>query len=486
MPQGDSSAVTVPMFIDGDIVTAASAIEVYNPARPPELVGTAGRATPEQVEHAISAAHRAQPSWADQTHAERIEILKTAMKAVDALAGGLIEIYVKENGKVRGEAERELTTLAPRMELILNSAVVLDEERTVPSDSCSTLVVNRPYGVVVSIVPWNSPLSLGFSQIISAMVTGNTVVIKPPETCPIAMCTLVIALAKQLPNGVLNLVTGMPAEIGDVLISNPLVSKIAFTGSVASARKIICNAANNIADLTLELGGNDAAIILPDADLSEASMKKIISATFTLAGQVCMAIKRLYVHRDIADAFVDALHAAMANYYAGDGLDPRASMGPLHTRIALIRANELLEEARGLGATVVPCGGVTEEAAASGGHFFQPTLVVGVPDTARVVVEEQFCPILPILIYDDIEDAIARANSSMFGLGGSVWSKDVALAAKIARRIEAGTVFVNVHGTGAINRRAPYGGLKHSGIGRKAGLEGLMEFVELQTLTIAG
>lgn len=486
MSQGDSSAVSVPMFIDGQVFEAASVIEVFNPARPTELVGKAGRGAPEDIGRAISAAHRVQPEWASKTHRERLDILKAAMKAVDGVAGSLVELYVRENGKVRAEAERELTTLAPRMAMILDSAAVLDDDRSVPSDSGSTYVINRPYGVVVSIVPWNSPLSLGFSQIISAMVTGNTVVIKPPETCPIAMCTLVAALAEKLPAGVLNLVTGLPAEIGDALISNPLVSKIAFTGSVASARKIMCSAANNIADLTLELGGNDAAIVLPDADLSEASMKKIISATFTLAGQVCMAIKRLYVHRDIADKFIEALQGAMTNYYAGNGLDPNASMGPLHTRAALLRTQELLDEAKALRATIIPCGGVTDEAAASGGHFFQPTLVVGVPDSARVVQEEQFCPILPILIYDDIEDAIARANSSMFGLGGSVWSQNVEAAAKIARRIEAGTVFVNVHGTGAINRRAPYGGLKHSGIGRKAGLEGLMEFVELQTLTIAG
>ncbi len=471
------------MLIGGTPVGSAERLEVRNPAHPDEVVGSIPRGTPAAMDRAVAAARAAQPAWAALSATGRAAVLADAL---DRVAEGVEEratLYVRENGKTLVEARAELSDLAPRARHTLSLAPELDATHDMEAPNGRTLVGPVPYGVVLCIVPWNAPVSLAAMQMIPALLTGNAVVLKVPESCPLALMRTAAILAAGLPRGLLNIVTGLPGEIGEALTGHPDIGKIAFVGSIPSARTIIRSAAGTIKGVTAELGGNDPAILLDDADLDEATMRRMATIVFRMAGQVCMAIKRIYVPAALHDRFVEAFAAATDRVVVGDGLTPGVSMGPLHTHPALDRARAYLAEAEAAGATIRPCGTVPDAATFAAGHFLRPTLVTNIPDDARLVVEEQFCPAIPILRYDDRDDALRRANATVFGLGGSVWGRDVARAAAVARRIAAGTVFVNTHGTNAVNRRAPYGGVKQSGMGRRAGIEGLREYVLSQTLT---
>jgi acyl-CoA reductase-like NAD-dependent aldehyde dehydrogenase len=472
-----------PMLIAGKRVDGHVRIEVRNPARPDELVGTVVRGSPEHVDQAVDAAKAAQPAWAARTFVERAELLAAAITRLETDIDRRAAVFVRENGKPLAEARGELISVPKRQQMALAYAAELDAGRTLKALHGRTFVVNRPYGVVVSIVPWNSPVVLAFTQIVAALLAGNCVVLKPPETCPLALIRSVIMFAEALPPGAINVVTGLPAEIGDALTTHRDVGKIGFTGSIPSARHIMANAAQTIKGVTLELGGNDPAIILDDADLDASTMKSMLGATFQMTGQVCMAIKRIYVPTRRRDEFLESFCHAAESLVVGDGLEPAVTLGPLHTRKAQLRAEGLLEDAVRRGANVTDLGRVDNEATFSGGYFMRPVVVTDIPEDAPLMAEEQFCPAIPVATYDDLDDAITRANRSIYGLGGSVWSRDVERAVGIARKVEAGQVWINAHGVHAINHLAPYGGVKQSGIGRKSGIEGIREYMQSQTIT---
>ena len=278
------------------------------------------------------------------------------------------------------------------------------------------------------------------------------------------------------------MVTGQPAEIGDTLTTHPDVGKIGFAGSIPSARHIMANAAQTIKGVTLELGGNDPAIILDDAEFSSATMKSMLDATFQMTGQVCMAIKRIYVPTKRRDEFLQSFRKAAESVVVGDGLETAVTIGPLHTQRAQLRAVGLLEDAVRRGAEVTDLGKIDNDATFSGGYFMRPAMVTNIPDDAPLMTEEQFCPAIPVATYDDLGEAVARANRSIYGLSGSVWGGDVNRALDVASKIEAGQVWINSHGVHAINHLAPYGGVKQSGIGRKSGIEGIREYVQSQTI----
>ncbi len=478
-----SDVVHAQMLIGGQQSGSSDRIEVSNPANPAEIVGTIARGTSSDIDRAVAAAKAAQPAWAAKSFTERAQALSRALAALEGDIAARAVLFVRENGKSLAEAEGELSSVPKRQKLTLDLAAELDEGRALDAPTGRTMIGFKPYGVVLSIVPWNSPVSLGFAQVIAALLAGNAIVLKPPETCPLALIRAAELAAGELPPGLINIVTGMPSEIGDALTSHPDIGKIGFTGSIPSARRIMANAAQTIKGITLELGGNDPAIVLEDADLSPKSMERMVRAVFRMSGQICMAIKRIYVHENIKTPFLDAFCAEVDRIAVGDGLEPNVTMGPLHTRRALERALGLVADAEHRGAHVRRLGQIPDRAVFERGYFMQPMVVTDLPDDALLMSEEQFSPVIPVATYKTLDEAFQRANATVFGLGGSVWSADVERAMQLAHRIEAGTVFVNSHGTEWLNRSAPYGGVKQSGIGRKAGLEGVLEYVQVQTLT---
>jgi acyl-CoA reductase-like NAD-dependent aldehyde dehydrogenase len=471
------------MLIGGEWTTGVQRIDVFNPARPDELVGTIPRGAPDDVKGAIAAAKAAQPSWASKSYSERAQILAPVLQQ---LADDLDErtvLYVRENGKTTPEAKGELTGIPSRQRFTLDLAAELDERHQVDSPNGRSFVGYLPFGVVVSIVPWNAPVSLAFLQIIPALLAGNTIVVKPPETCPLSLIRAIEMIAPLLPPGVVNVVTGLPSDIGDMLTMHPDVDKVAFTGSIPSARKIMANAAQTIKGITLELGGNDPAILLEDADLGDAAMERMAKSVYRMTGQVCMAIKRIYVPESIKGKFLEAFTMTADKIVVGDGLDKTVTMGPMHTARALDRAQAIVADALSRGAKAQILGQVPDKAIFGRGHFMQPTVVSDIAEETPLMAEEQFCPAVPVATYRDVDDAIARANRTIYGFGGSIWSRDVERASDLARHLHAGTVFVNTHGTESVNRKLPYGGIKQSGIGRRAGIEGVREYMQVQTLT---
>ncbi len=469
------------LLIGGERCDGPARVDVRNPAHPDELVGTIVRGTPADVDRAVAAAKAAQPAWAALGARERAAAIG---RGLDALVPGgeeRVVLYVRENGKTLAEARGELLGLPDRMRANLVYADALESTRALASSIGRTFIAYRPYGVVVSIVPWNAPANLAFTQIVAALLAGNAVVVKPPETSPLAVSASIEAFAAVLPPGVVNVVTGLPDEIGDALTTHPGVGKIVFTGSIRAARTIGANAAQTIKSVTLELGGNDAAIVFDDVDLGATTMNRMVSTVFGLAGQVCAAIKRIYVHEAVADRFVAAFREIAEQIVVGDGLEAGVTMGPLHTAVALARASDLVNDARARGATVETVGRIHDLATFARGYFMQPTIVTNIDAAAPLVVEEQFCPSIPIVTYRDLDEAFAWANDSVYGLSGSIWSQNVEGALQVARRFEAGVIGINTNKM--FEPRAPLGGVKQSGIGRRGGLEGILDYVQPQAVT---
>lgn len=475
--------ITEYLLIGGTRIDAPQRLEVRNPARPDEFVGTVVRGTPDHVDLAVSTAKAAQPGWAALSFAERAGILRRALSRLEEDVERRAAIFVRENGKPLAQARGELASVPRRQQMALNYAEQLDTGRTFAAPNGNSYVFSRPYGVVVSIVPWNSPDVLAFTQIVAALLAGNSIVLKPPETCPLTLSQSARTFAEALPPGVINIVTGLPSEIGDALTTHPDVAKIGFTGSIPSAAHIMANAAKSIKGVTLELGGNDPAIVLDDADLDTATLSRMLNATFMMSGQVCMAIKRIYVPNRRSDEFIEKFSRAVDTLVVGDGLEPNVTLGPVHSERSKNRAHHLIDDAARRGAHVRQMGKVDSAATFDHGYFVRPTVVTSVDDDAPLMTEEQFCPAIPITTYETTDEAISRANKSPFGLGGSVWGRDVSRATAVAREIEAGQVWVNTHGVLAINHLAPYGGVKQSGIGRKSGVEGVLEYIQSQTIT---
>ncbi len=481
--RNERKPVHARMLIGGEWTDSNQHIDVFNPARPDELVGTIPRGAPDDVEGAIAAAKAAQPVWASKSYSERALILAPLLERLAEGIDERVALFVRENGKTTAEAGGELAGVPKRQRLTLELAAELDRRHEFESPNGRSFVGYLPFGVVVSIVPWNTPIGLAFLQIVPALLTGNAVVLKPPETCPLSLIHAIEMIAPLLPPGVINVVTGMPADIGDTLTTHSDVNKVAFTGSVPAARKIMANAALTIKGITLELGGNDPAILLEDADLDDATMARMAKSVYRMTGQVCMAIKRIYVPESIKDRFLDGFTRAVDKIVVSDGLDTTVTMGPMHTARALDRAQTIVADATRRSAKVQILGQVPDKEVFGRGHFMQPTVVSDIAEDAPLMVEEQFCPAVPVATYRDVDDAIARANATVYGFGGSIWSQDIGRASDLARRLHAGTVFVNTHGTESVNRKLPYGGIKQSGIGRRAGIEGLREYMQVQTLT---
>jgi acyl-CoA reductase-like NAD-dependent aldehyde dehydrogenase len=459
---------------------------VHNPAHPDEVVGRAALAGQDDVRNAIEAAHKAYPAWSALSYQERAELLTAAVEPLAAdeeWLNDLIHLFTKEHGKILKESAIEFSRFGDRFKWPVAQAGFLAEDRQMSGPPCDTIVTRQPRGVTSQIVPWNWPISLLGVKMPPALITGNTVVIKIAEQSPLAPLLMLKTLADKLPPGVINVIASPPSEIGDEMISNPLVRKISFTGSIRAGKHIMKVAADTLKAITLELGGNDAALVLEDAELDETNIQKFVAGSFMSSGQICMAVKRIYVHRSRIDEFVEKYSQAVDRIVVGDGSDPSVTMGPINNERQLKIVQDLIEDSRYVGATVTELGQIADEDTYREGYFQRPVVITNCDPESRIVQEEQFGPVVPILPFDTEEAAIKMANDTEYGLCSSVWTSDRDRALAVARRLEAGYTYINGHGPMAQDHRSPFGGVKQSGIGRVLGLEGLDEFMEPHSIS---
>jgi acyl-CoA reductase-like NAD-dependent aldehyde dehydrogenase len=335
--------------------------------------------------------------------------------------------------------------------------------------------------VAALILPFNWPLAVTMMKLASALTAGNTAVVKVPPTCPLAALEFGAALAAALPPGVVNVLAGPGHELGQALVGHPGIDVISLTGGVATGRAVMAAAAPQLTPVLLELGGNDAAIIASDITVNDELVERLVTATYTTGGQVCMAIKRLYAPAGRVSELAEAVLARCEREVVGDGLAEETTLGPLHTAAGRNRVTALVGDAEKHGASVRTAGRIREEDAETGGYFMLPTVVTDLAPDSSLATEEQFGPVLPIFGYDSIEDAVTAANATDFGLTASVWTGDDALADRIAGQLVAGTVSVNCHGMAAQDPRLPFGGCGQSGIGRELGVEGIRAFTQPRT-----
>lgn len=482
------STVEVQNIIDGEWREAAGGrmYDVNNPAHPREIVGRAALANPDDVRDAIEAAHRAYPAWSALSYKERAERLTAAAAPLAADENRLqemIHLFTREHGKILKESAIEFSRFGDRFEWPVAQAGRLAEVQKLPGPPRDTIITHQPRGVASQIVPWNWPISLLGVKAPPALMTGNTVVIKLAEQSPLAPMQLLKVLADGLPPGVVNVIASPPSEIGDEMISNPLVRKISFTGSIDAGKHIMKVAADTLKAITLELGGNDAALVLDDAELDEAAIQRFVNGSFMTAGQICMAVKRIYVHRSRYDEFVEKFSNEVDRIVVGDGTDPSVTMGPINNERQLKVVQDLIEDSRQAGATVRELGQIADEATYREGYFQRPTVITDCDPNSRIVKEEQFGPVVPILFFEDDEDAVRQANDTEYGLCSSVWTADRDRAIGMARQLEAGYTYINGHGPMAQDYRGPFGGMKQSGIGRVLGFEGMSEFMEPHSIS---
>ena len=480
--------VTTDLFINGAATPAAggATYDIVNPARPSEVVGHAAAASRDDVDAAMRAAHDAFPAWSSLSMAERAAHLRHVAKHLNADAEDTMaraRLLTREHGKTLFETNIEVTRLVDRLAQVAGFADSLQDEDTVSGKMFDTVITRKSRGVSLLIVPWNWPLAILGSKLPHALLAGNTVVIKLSEFATLAPAQTIMKIAAMLPPGVVNLVTGDGTVIGDDLVTHPLVRQVNFTGSIRVGRHVMQKAAENITPVTLELGGNDPGILLDDAPLSPEFFKKLYISCFLTTGQICMALKRLYVPRAMFDDVVDGLGAVIDNQVVGDGLKEGVTMGPLTTPQQKRTVETMLEEAKAAGQDIRYFGRIENEAEFAEGRFLRPSLVINADPALSVVKDEQFGPTLPVIPYDGEDEAVAMANDSEYGLSSSVWSDDPARAVTLARRLEAGFTNINAHGPTAMDGLSPFGGVKQSGIGRNFGHDGVRQFQETHSIS---
>lgn len=459
-----SAIDAVTMTVNGVAVTTRDTFEVRNPATG-AVCGRAPDCAPDDLDTALRAAADAAPAWAAD-EAGRREALRAAGKTVSAAAQRLGAIVTAEQGKplamAIGEAFGAAAGFRYHAGLALPAQVLRDDRRG------HVEVEHRPLGVVAAITPWNFPVAIAAATIAPALLAGNTVVLKPSPFAPLATLVLGELLRDVLPPGVCNVVSGSDA-LGAALVAHDIPAHVSFTGSVDTGRQVAGVAAAGCKRLTLELGGNDPGIVLPDAD-PEALAEKLFWESFGNCGQACMLIKRLYVPDSLYEPMVDALAAKAATVVVGDGAVKGTELGPVTTEPQLRRVAGLVADAVRAGARVAAGGHQPDRP----GQFYAPTVLADAGDDMAVVAQEQFGPVLPVVRYHCLDDAVRAANATRFGLGGSVWSADPDRAWDVAARLECGTVWVNTHAELAPDQ--PYGGLKCSGIGVAGGLPGVLGY----------
>lgn len=461
------------LLIGGELVEGDHVMDVINPATGVSFT-TVSRASVAQADQAVAAAKAAAPGWAATSLADRRAAVVALADAIAARADEIARVLTAEQGKPLAEAQGELGWtdgyLRHYCTLDLPDRIIQDDE------SAYIAVKHKPLGVVVGIIAWNFPLLVACWKIGPAVLAGNTIVLKPAPTTPVTALLLGEICKDIFPPGVVNIIADNN-DLGPHLTGHPDVAKVGFTGSTATGKRIMASGADTLKRVTLELGGNDPAIVLEDVDVKKTA-QAIFGNAFLNNGQVCLAVKRAYVHDAIYDAMCSELAALAEAAIVDDGSKQGTQIGPIQNKAQYEKIKGFLESARRDG-TIIAGGEVMERQ----GYFIRPTIVRDVTDGCQIVDEEQFGPILPVIRFDDVEDVIARANNSETGLGGSVWSNDIARATEIAGRIESGQMWVNQHI--AIGPHIPMAGFKASGLGVEQSVEGLSEYTQLQVINVA-
>lgn len=471
-----------PILINGEAAATGRVRDVTNPARHGEVVGRFSAGTAEDTDAAVSAASTAYHAWAALSAAERSELLLAAAAEIEQGNEQRAELLTREHGKPRSEAAHDVAGAPKILRYYAGLATRFDTPEITEDELGRIVRRHRPMGPMAIIVPWNAPVYLAYLMIGPALLAGNTLVVKPPSYTPLALSDTLRVLDDHLPPGVINVVPGSGAEVGSALARHPDVRGIRFTGSTETGKKLMRDAADTVKNIGLELGGNDPAVVLEGATISDQLISEFVRGVYAGTGQICYNIKRIYVHRSHYDDFVERFTDAVSGLTVGDGLEPEVSMGPLNNEAQYTFVNQLVDRTRSSGAEVRTVGTRHSATRWDDGWFVLPSVATGLSQGDELVQCEQFGPVVPIIAFDEEAEAVELANQTEFGLAASVWDDDVDHAFEVAGDIEAGTVFVNVHRIGASDVAMEFGGFKQSGLGRGHGWVAVEESSELQVI----
>jgi acyl-CoA reductase-like NAD-dependent aldehyde dehydrogenase len=467
---------TYPLIVDGQLITTGKMLEVNNPADE-SLVGQCPTADLALLDRAVAAARKALPAWSALPDSERVAKLMQIGDVIEKHQAELAELITREQGKAQSgigaNAEAQLAAVWARVTAGLSIPV-----KTIQDDATAKITIeHRPVGVVGSITPWNWPMLIASWHVMPALRIGCTVINKPASCTPLSTLRMYELMNSVLPPGVVNCIAG-PGVIGDRMSKHPGINKIVFTGSTGTGKSVLAGTVDTLKRVTLELGGNDAGVILPGTKI-DPLLEKLFWGCFINGGQTCAALKRLYVHESQYEEVVKKFADYVAKIPVGNGMDPKTLIGPLTNAAQREVVSSFVEDARKKGARIVTGGKMPS----GPGYFYPLTVVADCTDDMLLVKEEQFGPAIPIIKYKTVEEAIKRANSLDVGLGGSVWGDDIAEATKQAVRLECGTTWVNQHG--GLHPLACFGGVKGSGLGTEFNVEGLSEYTTIQTVSVA-
>lgn len=472
------------MFINGKERAGNQTAKIYNPARKTECVGEITIGTIEDVNYAVDAAEKAWKSWKNTTPEDRAHYLNKTIQHVNENLDDLARLLVMEHGKTLNEAKGDLLGGVNVLRYYSSLVDEVKREKLIENEQGKWIMTRQPMGVVSIIVPWNYPIILAFLMLAPAIMAGNTVVIKPATYCPLTLTKILKYLGNLLPDGVLNVVPGSGSVVGDAMVRHPRVRKVSFTGSTEVGVSVIKNSADTIKNVSMELGGNDAAVILKDADINQRMIDEMIKGVFTAAGQICYNIKRIYVHRDHYKKFSEGFLEAASIIKVGNGLNKESTMGPINNKPQYESVKKIIEKLAETKADVYTVGEFIEEGNLSDGYYIMPTVVLNANQKDPIVQEEQFGPVIPIIPFESEDEVIELVNDTEFGLGNSVWTNDSEHGFEVARKLQSGSVFINIHRAGASGPNMPFGGFKQSGIGRGHGIGALHEQMELQTIIL--
>ena len=461
-------------LIDGEMVSTSTTMDVLNPATE-EVIATVPASGKTELDRAVAAARIAFKTWRKTSPDERKKVVLGISAAIKENAEELFRLLTSEQGKPHAQAKQEIYGAAGLA--AAQAGLTLDDVINQDDDTRLSRTRRVPVGVVAGIVPWNFPVMMAIQKIVPALISGCTIVLKPSPFTPLTTLRIAELIKDVVPAGTVNIITG-PDELGPLITEHPDIDKITFTGSTATGKKIMEGASRDLKRITLELGGNDASIVLPDADIEKVA-EQLFWSSFSNAGQICVAAKRIYIHEDIYDDLSKAIAAYAKGVKVGDGSQQGTALGPIQNRKQFERVCELIQDARDNGYQFLVGGEVDPSGT---GYYVPITILDNPPEDARIVAEEQFGPVMPLMKFSTVEEAIERANASEYGLAGAIWTKDTGRGVEIAEQLETGTVWINeyLH----ISPLAPFGGHKQSGFGAEYGLDGLKEFTYPQVITV--